>query len=504
MMEKCSVCTCGEDEIPRTWLDDIRGMERHARLDSLGSVHSVEEGMVRSGCGSDDDLRPGNKAELVSEQQWVESPDAEAAEHALHSRHGSDDGELADESTACSVFVNLLENPERHTGYAGEAATRVWDAVMRDNCFRTDGAGKKWPDDSSRERRVFYRLISGLRSSISTHIAREYYFGPGYSGPPPLTNTGDIAADELGEWGVNLPLFVDRVGKHPDRLENMYFSFLFVLRASSKLERLIHEGRLIIDSGNATSDASVRDLLLQLSASSRLEHVNAGDTMHLNSLLVTKAAQCRDGFNEQGLFDCSDGSTSEQEQETRLLGELQAKFLNISRIMNCVTCEKCKLWGKLQIMGLGTAVKLLLPSATSGTSDIVINRQELVALINLLNQLGKSVGFAADALPAELRHKLGRFAHVLGYFESVAGGGTADGDFSEPSNQTISSGDVFAPFIGLLRDLVLGTSKRRPASPAIIRNTLQGILMLAFGYVLYQRVRQKLSLDSHKDYEPKL
>lgn len=27
--------------------------------------------------------------------------------------------------------------------------------------------------------------------------------------------------------------------------------------------------------------------------------------------------------------------------------------------MDCVGCEKCRLWGKLQILGLGTALKIL-------------------------------------------------------------------------------------------------------------------------------------------------
>lgn len=30
-----------------------------------------------------------------------------------------------------------------------------------------------------------------------------------------------------------------------------------------------------------------------------------------------------------------------------------------SAIMDCVGCEKCRLWGKLQVLGLGTALKIL-------------------------------------------------------------------------------------------------------------------------------------------------
>ena len=33
------------------------------------------------------------------------------------------------------VYVNLLDNPERFTGYAGESAGRVWKAIYEENCF---------------------------------------------------------------------------------------------------------------------------------------------------------------------------------------------------------------------------------------------------------------------------------------------------------------------------------------------------------------------------------
>lgn len=34
-------------------------------------------------------------------------------------------------------------------------------------------------------------------------------------------------------------------------------------------------------------------------------------------------------------------------------------FSCCSAIMDCVGCEKCRLWGKLQVLGLGTALKIL-------------------------------------------------------------------------------------------------------------------------------------------------
>lgn len=36
--------------------------------------------------------------------------------------------------------------------------------------------------------------------------------------------------------------------------------------------------------------------------------------------------------------------------------EFKSHFRNISRIMDCVGCEKCRLWGKLQITGTSFAI----------------------------------------------------------------------------------------------------------------------------------------------------
>jgi len=86
--------------------------------------------------------------------------------------------------------------------------------------------------------------------------------------------------------------------------------------------------------------------------------------------------------------------------------------------MDCVACEKCRVWGKLQILGLGTAIKILLTpekdletmaTESSKSQDgkhetgrkvksprKLLNRQEVVALINTLHQLATSVSFAAS------------------------------------------------------------------------------------------------------------
>ena len=45
---------------------------------------------------------------------------------------------------------------------------------------------------------------------------------------------------------------------------------------------------------------------------------------------------------------------------TQLLKEeFKQHFRNVTRIMDCVGCDKCRLWGKVQTSGVGTALKIL-------------------------------------------------------------------------------------------------------------------------------------------------
>jgi hypothetical protein len=142
-----------------------------------------------------------------------------------------------------------LQNPESYTGYAGPSAQRVWQAIQQENCF---GGG----DDLCLEKRVFYRLMSGLQASISTHIAKKYFFPD-------------------GTWGVNLPLFMRAVGSHSDRLNNLYFTFLFVLRAVVKSGPILVEQQFY--TGNYTEDEGVRLMIQRLvSSHARLKDVAGG------------------------------------------------------------------------------------------------------------------------------------------------------------------------------------------------------------------------------------
>ncbi len=75
--------------------------------------------------------------------------------------------------------------------------------------------------------------------------------------------------------------------------------------------------------------------------------------------------------------------------------QFQRFIHNISRIMNCVDCEKCRVFGKMQTYGIGTALKILLGYKQP------YKRNEIVALINTFNKVSISVGhFYAHAPPS--------------------------------------------------------------------------------------------------------
>ena len=76
--------------------------------------------------------------------------------------------------------------------------------------------------------------------------------------------------------------------------------------------------------------------------------------------------------------------------------EYQKYIHNISRIMNCVDCEKCKIFGKMQTYGIGTALKILLGYKEQ------FNRNEIVALFNLFNKVAISVGYFYQHRPKDL------------------------------------------------------------------------------------------------------
>ncbi|KAF9433680.1 hypothetical protein BGZ76_009125 [Entomortierella beljakovae] len=321
------------------------------------------------------------------------------------------------DSESDEVYVDLRKNPERFTGYSGPSAAMVWKAIYEENCFDVSkemtagcqyceseraklGEQKDHPErenilvppepapmksvkpsetemnkifsmlpkdkydlqrlvqgiakdggseESCLEKRVYYRLISGLHASISIHICDEWF------------------DQSTGEWGPNLDCFISRVGIHPERLENIYFDYVVLLRAVSKISDFLAGYEFC--TGDESVDKNIMSSVYEL---------------------VDLVKKCPPTFNEMLLFQETTGGEGK-----RLKNQFRDHFRNITRIMDCVGCEKCRLWGKIQTQGLGTALKILFSydeaSLQGPRADGILSRREIVALINTFNRLSESV-----------------------------------------------------------------------------------------------------------------
>lgn len=274
-------------------------------------------------------------------------------------------------SNAKGDYVSLVDNPERFTGYAGRD---VWDAIYGENCFSKSASVTTLPsgsgsfelfqarqdlrsviqagvpsselalDDECLEKRVFYRIVSGMHASITTHICNDY-----------LNQT-------TGAWGPNLQCYQDRLATHPERISNLYFNYAVLLRAVTKLRTYLRNYTFCL--GDPDQDAATKSKVLRL---------------------ADRAASGPRIFDETTMFhDPVIGADLKE--------DFRQRFRNVSRLMDCVGCDKCRLWGKLQTVGYGTALKVLFEyDELKNGENPPLRRTELVALVNTLNRVSNSL-----------------------------------------------------------------------------------------------------------------
>jgi ERO1-like protein beta len=296
-------------------------------------------------------------------------------------------------ATSKGDYVSLVDNPERFTGYSGAGARQVWEAIYRENCFgkppkefspapslsqpigspfqmqaaqdlrvimkehsvqqgvqQAIAQGSEHSsidelefDQECLEKRVFYRVVSGMHASISTHLCFDF-----------LNQT-------TGQWAPNIECYRSRLHEHPERISNMYFNYALLLRAVGKLKG--HLKDYTFCSADPTQDKETKNLVTQLSQS------------------ISDSGEI---FDESVMFQSPDSAGLKE--------DFKQSFRNISRIMDCVGCDKCRLWGKVQTNGYGTALKILFEfDEVNPENDPILRRTELVALINTLNRVSNSL-----------------------------------------------------------------------------------------------------------------
>ena len=254
-----------------------------------------------------------------------------------------------------AVVVDLRSNPERYTGYGGDSASRAWQEVHTNCTIRPE---EPCSPQLHVEQRVWNRLLSGLHASISLHIAHDYC----------LKMDPDKIA-ECAEWGQNLDLARDRVLSSQQRVDNLHFTFALLLRA------VIRAGERIAATAHSFLEVGSDESLLPA----------------VRSLGAVLGMSCpRRTFDESELFRGPEAAALKE--------QLEAKVKHLRDVMRCVGCDRCKLWGTMQALGVGTALKVLF-----GERDLALGRQEAVALVHTLERLSVSV-----AVADEMREQINR------------------------------------------------------------------------------------------------
>lgn len=372
----CAVQTLdNEEDIPEVW-----------RASNLGKLEGPSATHPGKRAQKERPLKPleGKLGENVGESCVVEYDDE------------CDDRDYCvpeDESASSKGdYVSLLQNPERYTGYAGDGARQVWDAIYRENCFQRssfshaaslgkstvpkgpaaldfkaviEAAGRQQNleqqrqqnpltpfvaktgleyEDECLEKRVFYRVMSGMHASISTHLCWDF-----------LNQT-------TGKWQPNVACYINRLHKFPDRISNLYFNYALLTRAVAKLgPYLSDQNQYTFCMGDRDQDAATRAKVLAV---------------------TEKAASVPQIFDESLMFKNGEGPSLKEDFRNR--------FRNVSRLMDCVGCDKCRLWGKLQTAGYGAALKVLF-EYDNNDKPPTLKRTELVSLFNTYARLSSSI-----------------------------------------------------------------------------------------------------------------
>ena len=173
------------------------------------------------------------------------------------------------------------------------------------------------------------------------------------------------------EWLPKPGRFWQLFGSNPERLRNMHFAFVVMLRAVKRATPSLYSFNISV--GDKTEDERSRVLLRWL----------------LDSAILKECSSVFNAFDENTLFHRSG-------PERRILQQqFKHVFQNISMALDCVACQKCRLHAKLHLLGLGTALKILLTPQRL-QPKLVFTREEIVALINTVAKFSSAIKHAGE------------------------------------------------------------------------------------------------------------
>uniref|UniRef100_A0A3P8UIH1 Endoplasmic reticulum oxidoreductase 1 beta n=1 Tax=Cynoglossus semilaevis TaxID=244447 RepID=A0A3P8UIH1_CYNSE len=352
-IKDCHVEACPESKIPF----GIKSGNYNKYSQAANTMTDVSECEQAKELGAINSTLSNQSKEAFAD--WARHDDAQ--DHFFH------DSSHVYETSPDAEYVDLLPNPERFTGYKGPSAWRVWNSIYEENCFKprsvyrplnplapSRGEGfYQWLEGLCLEKRVFYRLISGLHSSINIHLCT-------HSHTEETTHRFDDAETK---------------GEGTRRLKNLYFLYLIELRALYKVSPYFERAFVNLYTGNSQEDGATKELLLQI--------FNEIKTFPMH-------------FDEKSMF--AGGKIEAKILKVRV----ELLLLSIRLVHYCIDLTFC-LWLILRrnsTQGLGTALKILFSEKEiknlpehSPSKGFQLTRQEIVALINGFSRLSTSINY---------------------------------------------------------------------------------------------------------------
>jgi hypothetical protein len=249
-------------------------------------------------------------------------------------------------------YYDTEQFPEGYTGYDG---SDIWNFIHERICFN----GYGYDDDHWKA--DFNKAVSGLHSMVSAQVNR---------GIREKIEDGEEFT-EVEIWRDPKVEFDRRLGpdgETPLAIENLYFTYMLFLSAASK----------------------AKERLLEDCSSGKIDEEAANELKKFLSLPVLS-----DPAVEVAAKKLHDHAVKDSDS-LNALWEARMRTRELLRVMNCVQCNKCRLHGKVAMMGLSTALQMHMGRSGEGGDPNRIHRVELAAFMSTLYKCSKAVQFCQE------------------------------------------------------------------------------------------------------------
>ena len=236
------------------------------------------------------------------------------------------------------TYINLLKNPEGYTGYRG---AHIWNAIFKENCY-SDSYSSLCVED-----KIFSNIFMGWLVNTNFQIGCNFR----------NRNTNDKY--------INISYVTTKFLYHKDKIDYLFFLYSLMLKAVNKAIPYLLE--YDYSSGNKTEDQMTLKIIKEIF---RYELQNID--------LIEDSFKDTIEYFENNFISSNKIPT------------LIIRFRNISSIIDCVTCSKCRMHAKLEVFGIATMLKIMFASSSEELKKFM-SRNELVSFINLFAKLSKSV-----------------------------------------------------------------------------------------------------------------